>query len=331
VDLALEARQPRAVVVVEPGRRCSWHCVVEDALGGLQGGQALGRLLRPGLGHRFQRYCPGTDDGVVGHEPLGLVEELQGRCEIAAAAAQEALAAQHDGLQRPILGLFGGLQGVPVVGLGLRGPTKVEVRHAASEHRDLTRSGRQAPPQRRVGSPPPEPSGGLGVLGNVVDEVMSSNGVVHPPIGRRDALQVVNGGFADAQRALWPATGKARRGDNQATSGAQLAEAGRFPQPQLLGGALVEEAEQPRVGRPWSVPARLPVVDHGDVHAQRPLSQPVRKVTQFADDIREGPGPPQSLGSEPFVGLPLRGHWRSHRPFPAFREACPIGRIVRPR
>src|SRR5215217_675708 len=35
VDLALEASQPWAVVVVEPSRRRAWHGVVEDALGGL--------------------------------------------------------------------------------------------------------------------------------------------------------------------------------------------------------------------------------------------------------------------------------------------------------
>jgi hypothetical protein len=168
------------------------------------------------------------------------------------------------------------------------------------------------------------------VLGNVVDEVMSSNGVVHPPIGRRDALQVVNGGFADAQRALWPATGKARRGDNQATSASQLAGSGRFPQPQLLGGALIEQAEQPRVGRPWPVPACLPVVDHGDVHAQRPLPELVREVAQFTDDVRQGPGPPQSLGPEPFVGLPPAGRWRSHRPFLASVRVARLAALYDP-
>jgi hypothetical protein len=110
------------------------------------------------------------------------------------------------------------------------------------------------------------------MLGNVVDQVVGSNGVVHAPIGGRDALQIVNSGFGDAQGAFWPTTGEAGRGDNQASRVLQLAEPGRFPQPQLLGGALIEQAEQPRVGGPWPVPACLPVVDHGGVHTQRSLA-----------------------------------------------------------
>jgi hypothetical protein len=130
------------------------------------------------------------------------------------------------------------------------------------------------------------------VLGNVVDEVVGGDGVVHAPVGRRNALQVVDGGFADVQRAFWPATGKARWGDDQAPSAAQLTEAGRFPQPEVLGRALIEQAEQPRVGRPWPVPARLPVVDHGGAHAERPLTQPVREVAQLPYDVLQRPGPP---------------------------------------
>jgi hypothetical protein len=58
--------------------------------------------------------------------------------------------------------------------------------------------GGQAPPQVRVGATAPEPSRRLGVLGNIVDQVMGSNGVVHPPIGRGDALQILDGGLGHA-------------------------------------------------------------------------------------------------------------------------------------
>jgi len=77
-------------------------------------------------------------------------------------------------------------------------------------------------------------------LGNVVDEVVGGDRVVHAPIGCRDALQVVDGGFADVQRAFWPATAEAWRGDNQATNAAQFAALSRFPPTEFLGQALIE-------------------------------------------------------------------------------------------
>jgi hypothetical protein len=145
------------------------------------------------------------------------------------------------------------------------------------------------------------------VLGDVVDEVVGSNGVVHAPIGRRDDLQVVDSGFGDVERAFWPAPSEARRGHHEASSAAQLAELDWFPQPELLGRALIEQAKQSWVGRPRSVPALLPVVDHGGVHAERPLTHPDREGAQFADDVFQRPSPPQSLGQKSFVGLPLCG------------------------
>ena len=154
-----------------------------------------------------------------------------------------------------------------VVGLGLRRPTKVEERHAAGEHRDLAGSGSQAPTKPGVGGSPPEPSGRLGVLGDVVDEVVGGDGVVHAPIGRRDALQVIDSGFGDVERAFWPATGEAWRGDHKASSAAQLAEPGRFPQPELLGRALIEQAKQPPIELARPLLATFPLSDHVGIDA----------------------------------------------------------------
>src|SRR5215218_386096 len=95
VDLAFEASQPGTIVVVEPSGRGPGGGVIENAFGSLQSDQALGRLVRPGLGHRLQRHSPRPDNGAVGHEPLRLVQELQRSPEVAAAAGQEALVAEH--------------------------------------------------------------------------------------------------------------------------------------------------------------------------------------------------------------------------------------------
>jgi hypothetical protein len=93
---------------------------------------------------------------------------------------------------------LGSLQGVPVEGLGLGRPTKVEERHAAGQHRDLASGDSQTPPKLGVGAAAPEPGRRLGVLGDVVDQVMGGNGVVHAPVGRGDALQVLDGRWGHA-------------------------------------------------------------------------------------------------------------------------------------
>jgi hypothetical protein len=90
---------------------------------------------------------------------------------------------------------LGSLQGVPIVGLGLGRPTKVEKRHPAGQHRDFAGGGGQAPSKLRIGATAPEPNRCLGVLGDVVDQVVGGNGVVHAPVGRGDALQVLDSGL----------------------------------------------------------------------------------------------------------------------------------------
>jgi hypothetical protein len=126
------------------------------------------------------------------------------------------------------------------------------------------------------------------VLGNVIDQVVGGDRVVHAPIGCRDALQVVNGGFTDVQRAFWPATAEAWWGDNQATSAAQLAGPARFPQPQLLGRALVEQAQQLPVELAWPFLAALPLANHVGVDADMDAVVSPGQPAQLRGDFLQG-------------------------------------------
>jgi hypothetical protein len=118
-------------------------------------------------------------------------------------------------------------------------------------------------------------------------------------------------------------------GNKQAAGWGQLTESPRPVKAELLSRVLIEQAEQPWIRRSWSVPALLPVVDHGGADAEFPLAQPLGEGNKLTNDIFQRPAAPEPLGKKSLVGLPP-GRWGSHRPFLAFVRVARIGALYDP-